>query len=315
MKMVSKTLRLTSREGFGARVPPSQFGQVLELIAPSVRQAVRMAFQGRSVGPGRRPDWLQAAADVRFVGLSGNRDTILNFEAPTLGDAAPQVYEQQEFDFADSRPAPDLTAFDVFGKVLDDIVHDNKDSDRFDRRLLHQVTRYGRAFGNAFDSLLLNAEKKSGQIVLNRETIKQAQLLRIEIPKPRRVRVVGRLDMIRVSTSAFELKLDDGTEIRGVYLGGTGDTLASLLNTRVVVDGRAVYRPSGRILRIDAEQIIASQNEPGIWSRVPPPLNRTLRLKELRKTQSPTTGLGAIVGKWPGSESDAEIEKALQELG
>ena len=30
--------------------------------------------------------------------------------------------------------------------------------------------------------------------------------------------------------------------------------------------------------------------------------------------QTPTTGLGGIIGKWPGDESDEEIQKALEEL-
>jgi hypothetical protein len=34
----------------------------------------------------------------------------------------------------------------------------------------------------------------------------------------------------------------------------------------------------------------------------------------LRVPQGPTTGLNAIIGRWPGEESDADIERALSEL-
>lgn len=34
-------------------------------------------------------------------------------------------------------------------------------------------------------------------------------------------------------------------------------------------------------------------------------------MSKYRKAQKPTTGVGAILGKWPGEETDEEIEKAL----
>ena len=40
------------------------------------------------------------------------------------------------------------------------------------------------------------------------------------MPMPQRVRVVGNLDMIRLSSQGFELILDDGTLARGVLIEG-----------------------------------------------------------------------------------------------
>lgn len=34
----------------------------------------------------------------------------------------------------------------------------------------------------------------------------------------------------------------------------------------------------------------------------------------MRATQTPTTGIGAVIGKWPGDETDEEINKELKEL-
>lgn len=38
------------------------------------------------------------------------------------------------------------------------------------------------------------------------------------------------------------------------------------------------------------------------------------RCEPMRVEQSPTSGIGSIIGKWPGSESSEEIEKALDDL-
>ena len=63
------------------------------------------------------------------------------------------------------------------------------------------------------------------------------------------------LDMIRASTAAFAVKADDGNELRGVLTSGNMDSLAELFKQRVLILGRAVFKPSGKLLRIEAEQI------------------------------------------------------------
>ncbi len=45
-----------------------------------------------------------------------------------------------------------------------------------------------------------------------------------------------------------------------------------------------------------------------------PPAAQTPTVSQLRVEQGPNTGLNAIVGRWPGSETDREVERALREL-
>ena len=39
-----------------------------------------------------------------------------------------------------------------------------------------------------------------------------------------------------------------------------------------------------------------------------------LKPENLRVPQTPETGIGAIIGKWPGNETDEEINEALERL-
>ena len=45
------------------------------------------------------------------------------------------------------------------------------------------------------------------------------------------------------------------------------------------------------------------------WTDDPNPIKGQLRVP-----QTPTTGIGAIIGKWPGNETDEEINEALERL-
>lgn len=133
-------------------------------------------------------------------------------------------------------------------------------------------------------------------------------------PPPQRVRVVGKLETISHGARAFTLVLDDGAEARGVLTDGDAGGLAGLFGRRVLVRGTAVYGSSDELVRIDAEDVALAGDEPPIWSRIPEPTTKKLDVEKLRKPQGPGTGISAIIGQWPGDESDEEIRAFLDDI-
>ena len=133
-------------------------------------------------------------------------------------------------------------------------------------------------------------------------------------PSPRRVMVVGKLDMFCQSSRNFGLILDSGVKTRGIYLGDDIKGVSKLLGKRVSIQGHAVYRPSGEVLCLDAEKILRGAGEPAILSKIPPPMDGSVNYRKLRQKQTATNGLAAIIGKWPGDETDEEIFAALEEM-
>ena len=82
-----------------------------------------------------------------------------------------------------------------------------------------------------------------------------------------------------------------------------------------MIDGLAVFRPSGRLLRIEAEGIEpAAEADLGVWSRQPRPTFAALAEHHLFQAQGPRTGINAIIGQWPGDETEEEFLAALAEL-
>lgn len=309
------TVVLKSEQRYGRKAPPKALGEVLRQIPGTVRQAIRMAFEGRSSGVGKRPQWLDAMSDIRLVDYGGDEDTVLSFECPRFGDAAPELYEQRRFGWA-SRPEPDDTGFDLLGAVLIDVAARNADSDRFDRTLLRQLARFRTGAKEAFRELGFTGSRfsVSSPAVLNDDVIATARSLSEDTPSSEPVRVVGTLDMIRASTQAFALKLDDGQEVGGVMIAGDVGESRHLLATRVLILGKSVYRPSGRLLRVDAEELRPASASDRFFSRIPIPGRRRLDVKNILREQSHKRGLAAIMGKWPGDETDEEVAAALQEL-
>ena len=315
MQSVHHTVRLSSPKRFGKHVPPSSLGMALQQVETGVKRSVLMAFEGRSVATGRPRAWFNSACDVRFLGMDGDEETLLHFEAPTFGEAASELYRQTEI--WTTRPPPQWTGFDALAGVLQDVGAGNQDSERFDRQLLQHIAHFRRLLEGDFDRVGIEEHRtgKPGEAVLDHTTVEIARRLSEATPKNRPVRVVGRLDMLRVSTQSFAIHLDDGNEVRGALTDGNASALRALVNERVLVLGRAVYRPSGRVLRLDADSVESGAGLPSIWSKVPGPLVRPVyAAADYRKPQTSTSGVNAFFGKWPGPESDEELIALLAEM-
>lgn len=314
LNTIEYQLILKNTQGIGHRVPPDSLAPLFLQVKPVIRNTILMAFEGRSTKRGQRPGWLDAAADIRFVAISGDGDTVLHFEAPRLGEAAGVLYRQQQR--WPPKPTAQGTGFDLLGRVLSDVRAGDEDSPRFDPPLLTRLARLGSALDGTFREIDLIGHHytASDPAVLDTGVRDNARRLYEETPPPQRARVAGRLSMIEVSTQTFVLELDTGERVRGVLQDGSVADAKILIDQRVLVLGMAVYRPSGRVLRIDAERIKAGTGESRFWSTIPDSRKRSFDVREVRQPQTRTTGASAIFGQWPGDETEEEILEALEKL-
>ena len=316
MNPILQEITLKSNQHFGRRLPPSTFGKALVEIPSVVRCAISMAFRGRSSAKGKRPGWLTAASDIRFVGHDGTDESVLQFEVPRLGEAADELYQPAGELWPTCPDANDTAGSTCGADILADVDAKNEESDRFDPLLLRRLSSFKRVFDGTFQEMLITSRRYASAHPgrMNSHTIATAEQLYSNTPVPRRVRLAGLLDMIRASTQSFALRLDDGQEVRGALVAGQIEELAPLFRKRVLVLGKAVYRASGRLLRVDADEVLLSSEQDRFFSIVPPPTHMTLNLKDELRSQQSKMGLAAIIGKWPGDETDEEIEQALKEL-
>ncbi|MCZ2341719.1 MAG: hypothetical protein LC104_07970 [Bacteroidales bacterium] len=307
-------IQLQSEQHFGGKLPPQFLGYFLAELPIVVQQTISMALRNRSSLKGRRPQWLERAGDIRFTDHGGNGTSVLYFEAPTLDEGARELYQQGEL--WPSRPDGEDTGFDLLGDVLSDVAANNADSDHFDPTLLKRLMRFRRVFSGPFREIDITSRRYDANHSsrFTPATLQTVQTFLGYTPAAKRVRIVGTLDMIRVSTQTFGVRLDTGEEVRGIMPDGSIDEVKSLLNQRVLILGQAVYRASGRLLRIDADSVTSGAGEPSLWSRVPKASTTMIDTSKLHKPQGPRSGMAAIIGKWPGDETDEQIQEALEKL-
>ena len=307
---------LESEQYFDGRLPTHHLGLLLADLPVAIRGAVSMALRNRSKAPGKQPIWLRRASDLRFTGYAGNGVTKLQFELPSLNAAASEVY-QQPWLFDSGQPDGKLTGLDLLMNVVSDIDAGLADSNVFDPQLLHQISKFKRFFKSGpFTGFRIagSVQDELGEINVTRETTENSLRLYGRTPAPQRTRIVGKLDGIEASTQRFSLLLDSGDRVAGVYPEEVADDLQRLWRERVLVLGTSVFRASGNLLRVEADSIENGENAAAVFSTPPVASGSRLDPNRLRKPQGPRSGMAAIMGQWPGDETDEEIEVALEHI-
>jgi hypothetical protein len=316
MDYQTQSVLLQSRGKFGKRPPMDFCGDVFRRIHPIMFHSVRMAFEGRSAGVGTPPDWLKRASDIRILGFAEDHgDTLLELEARTLGGAAPELYKQKKL--WNDLPSPEETALHVMSRVISDIRRSVSDSALYDLPLLKVTHTLSSLFNRDLEFIRLPQFPGDSQLsgVIDRSVPERALELSTRTPNPRAVRIAGTVDMIRYSTRAFALKLQDGKEVHGVLENSElVQHLSQFLNKKAVVVGKAVYRPSGSLLRIDATYLEEAPQGSALFSRIPDPVSSTSVTSKGRPIDAAKSNVAAFFGIWPGEESDEQLLAALKDL-
>ncbi len=128
--------------------------------------------------------------------------------------------------------------------------------------------------------------------------------------------IVGKLDLLHHSKRMFTVRTDDGKDLRGAFVNDdvSLESLGQLFGQRACVSGVAKFRPSGDVLLIEAETITAAADGLAVLSTSPKPLLPALDVRGLHRSQGAKSGVVAVFGRWPGDESDEEIETLLAEM-
>ncbi|MGA7905053.1 MAG: hypothetical protein WCA06_20670 [Terrimicrobiaceae bacterium] len=281
----------------------------------TLQDAVRMGFLHSSRARGRIPNSLRAAAEVRYLGHSGggNEATSLHFEVPSLGSVAAELFEQQLL--WEDGPKPEETAFELFAASVNDVRQRRTESNRFDPPLLRRISGYRRMLERGLERISMpdTALAEHGEIDMT--TVNTATELSAATPRARRVRVAGRLDLMGKSQSVLKLHLPGNVVVTALWEGAQPvELLRDFFNREVVIEGTGVFRPSGSLLRIDADAIAAAGTHDDFFRTVPKAAVERDYHKLSRLRPGEPSVYARILGSIPAEESDEEFAAAIEEL-
>lgn len=311
--MTHYTVRLSGPNVRSGRVSATVLRDLLEVLVEGSRRALRFRLEGRSTARGTPPAWLSAASAFEIVGLTEG-STVIEIEAPRLQDSFESFLPQLgPFDQLEG-PSTSLT---LLAEGIEDAMAGNPDSDRYDYGLLQKFQDLGRVFERGVTAVeVTDSNGLAGRrsLTIRPDALESIERLQQQTPANQRVRIAGHLDAIRHSDRMFALILESGTTLRGVAEGFPPEAMAELFGQPVIVSGTAIFRPSGRVQTIEAERIDKAEGDVSLWAAEPRPLFTSLLRKDLQREQGPRSGLNAVIGAWPGEESDDELRAVLEAL-
>ncbi len=314
MKLIERTFELRGPEGLGAKPRPELIGPVLARVRETLLDSVRMGFLHSSHARGRIPGCLQRAAEVRFIGHAGgnNASTLLRFEVPQFGSVAEELFEQGQL--WDNGPKPEQTAFELLAESLRDVREQAKDSNRYDHALLRRFASYRHLLRRGLNSIALpDADIPESERIDETLSLAAENLFR-QTPPARRVRLSGRLDLLGVTKRVMGLFLEDGASVTAVWTAEGFVDLAPFLDKQVVIEGLAEFRPSGGLLRVDADAIRDAAVGDVSFSTLPLPEVRGSYQKAAATIRPEQKPFASIFGLIPGEESDEAFAAAVAEL-
>jgi hypothetical protein len=306
---------LRGDSGLGKTPKPELIGPVLTHLHDTLQDSVRMAFLHSSRATGRIPASLKAAAQVRFVGhsASSNETTLLRFEVPQLGEAAAEWFQQTQF--WEEGPKPDQTSFELLAGAVTDIKHRRKESNRFDTGLLRRVSSYRHMLKRGINSIWMpdTVQAVNDYPAIDDSTVSAASELSANTPPPRRVRIAGRLDLMGASQALLKVDLKPGVFVTALWQGALPvECLHEFFNRDVVIEGNGIFRPSGSLLRVDADAISPATAQDELFRKIPEPLVLRDYDSQIRLRPGERSPYARIFGSIPAEETDEEFAAAVE---
>ena len=236
-----------------------------------------------------------------------------HFEVPTFGSVASELFQQRLL--WEDGPKPEETAFELFGAALHDVAARRAESNSFDPGMLRRIRTYRRIVTRGIDRITMPDTVASRRGRIDADVVAAASELYAVTPAARRLRVMGRLDVMGASQGVLKLDVRPGEIVTALWEGDEPvETLREFFNKAVVVEGVGIFRPSGSLLRVDADAIAPASSKDEFFRRVPSAVVQRDYHKLARLKTGEKSTYAQLRGSLPGDESDGEFDAALAAL-
>jgi len=181
--------------------------------------------------------------------------------------------------------------------------------------LLRRIARYKVIFRRGLSRIILPDVAAPRPSQFDAGVVDSAHALSDATPQPRRVRVNGRLDLMGVSQGVIKIHVAGGAVVTAIWDGKEPiDELRSLLNRDVICEGVGVFRPSGTLLRIDADAVAAARSGDAGFAFVPqvPKVGDIKRQLWLKTGE--VSAYRELLGSIPPEESDEDFAAAIEAM-
>lgn len=231
---------------------------------------------------------------------------------PTIGDAAPQLFEQRTL-FGDDLN-PEDTVLDWLGDVASAVWHGERSSALLDSELLTQLAKYKRSASEGLEDAVIKTRRYGTKPVhVNTDLGTRAEGLVQETPSAQVARIKGFLNQLAYLERSLLLNLGGSQKLRVLWEPEDIDEVKPLLGRQVLLEGKLEFRPNGQPLILLADRIREATAKDDAWVELPRSATALLRQSRLLQP-SETNPLKKLSGILDGHVSDEEFTRMVEEF-
>ncbi len=313
MNGIHYTIRITGLKTPEGTIPLRALRDISDTLLQGCERALRLSIEGRSVKRGKNPEWLSKSLEFTIAGISKG-STVLEIEAPTLAESAPEQVQQQTLWY--TLPNPEDTAMSLLSRSVSDATSEQLESEYYDRGVLNALLSFRSPLKKYMSELEVNSKiRERDNFKIGREELEKISHMETETPQSHAIVVAGLFDLIEHARRQFQLELEDGQKVRGRADSPliTEGKMRGLWGKKVTIKGTAHFNASRKVRFIEAQIIKPFEVGEEIFQNITESKSPHRLIEELKRKQGTKSPLTEIWGQWPGEESIDEILSVLRQ--
>ena len=248
---VIHTISLKKFEFPTGEIPFSVLSKITDQLRKISEGALRLYIEGHSSNKrGRDPEWVEKSLDFSLSGIKKG-STILEIKAPLLTDTLGN-YQQPLFDELGVQTLDNQTAIGLALIAYEKATESNSNTDTLDKNLLKVMLGFNRFFGEGSKAYIdIKGAKTTQKVTIAPNTLQKIKILEEKTPIDQKVKITGKLEMMKHSRNLLELVNISGTY--KVYLNPdySFEKAKAYFGEEITCTGLAHFNPKGKISSIE----------------------------------------------------------------
>lgn len=302
--MDNKILHIITLKNFdfpNGEIPFSVLAKITEQLREVSEGALRLYIEGHSNNKrGRDPEWIKKSLDFNLTGIKKG-STVLQVSAPLLTDTLGN-YQQPLFDELGVKNLNKQSALGLALVAYDKATKNNSDTETLDKNLLKVMLGFNKFFSSDSKAYIDINGSTRRKVKIAPKTLQKIKILEEKTPADQKIKITGKLEMMRHSNNLLELVNASGKYKAHLCSDFSFEKAKTFFGEEITCTGVAHFNPKGKITSIEISDIIPADKSASYFE------NSTFAIQE--KLDLP----GLVSEQNYKGTSSAKINKLVQEL-
>lgn len=301
--MDNKILHIITLKNFdfpNGEIPFSVLAKITEQLREVSEGALRLYIEGHSNNKrGRDPEWIKKSLDFNLTGIKKG-STVLQVSAPLL-TATLGNYQQPLYDELGIKDLNNQSALGLALVAYDKATQSKSDTESLDKNLLKVMLGFNKFFSSNSKAYIdINGTRK--KIKIAPKTLQKIKILEEKTPADQKIKITGKLEMMRHSNNLLELVNVSGKYKAHLSSDFSFEKAKTFFGEEITCTGLAHFNPKGKITSVEIYDITPADKSASYFENSAFAIQEKLDLPGLASEQN-----------YKGTSS-AKINKLVQEL-